>query len=104
MEIKYSSEDVSTFRETFEKNAEEKRMSVKVTIDGHRYEVGDFIPHHPGEKEAKGRTLRKYADQDITDVFFRYHAKPKRRERSQLILNLARQLGEYNGVKYLGPA
>lgn len=76
---------------------------VIVTIDGHRYDVTAFIPNHPGEKPAKNVSLKKYPDQDITQLFAEIHdVKPARKEKARGYLDQARQLGEYNGIKYLG--
>lgn len=73
-----------------------------VIIDGHQYDVTGFIPEHPGEKVAKGKSITKYPNQDITEIFKAIHAKPSRKEYAENILNQAREKGEFHGVKYLG--
>jgi cytochrome b involved in lipid metabolism len=77
---------------------------VIVTIEGHRYDVTAFIPNHPGEKPAKNVSLAKYPGQEISQLFTEIHdAKPGRKEKARGLLNQAREKGEYDGVKYLGP-
>lgn len=76
-------------------------MSVIVIIDNHRYDVTAFIPNHPGEKKDHG--IGNYNGQDITELFQRKHNKPTRRG-AFLLLEEARKSGEYQGIKYLGPA
>lgn len=74
-----------------------------VIIDNHKYEVSEFIPQHPGEKESKNRTIRNYNGDDISQLFVHLHdSKPSRKEARQL-LDTARKLGYYSGIKYLGP-
>jgi cytochrome b involved in lipid metabolism len=73
-----------------------------VTLHHHRYDVTDFIKHHPGEKPDKNRSITNYVGQDISTIFDLYHAKPTRREKANSLLDYARELGEYHGIKYLG--
>lgn len=77
-------------------------MSLIVTIDGHQYDVEGFIPDHPGEKPQKNKSITKYPNQDITEVFKAAHAKAPRHDLAEKILTQARENGECDGVKYLG--
>lgn len=77
-------------------------MATIVIIEGHQYDITNFIPNHPGENEKKNRSIQNYNNQDITELFQRKHAKAKRQE-AFAILEEARKRGEFCGIKYLGP-
>lgn len=77
-------------------------MSIVVTVDGHKYDVTEFIAHHPGEKPGRG--IGKYSQQDISQVFQDAHgSKDARLKAARSVLEGARNGQTTDGVRYLGP-
>ena len=76
-------------------------MSILLTIDGHQYDVCDFVNQHPGEGH-NGIYLEDFENQNVSEEFEYYHADKLTRAREWL--DKAKEHGEYNGIKYIGEA
>jgi len=64
-------------------------------IDGHKYDVSKFS--HPGEG-IREVYLYNYKNKDVSKELDHYHFTDEPWE----ILEKARELGEYKGVRYIG--
>tara|TARA_R100001163_G_scaffold65825_2_gene65304 strand:- start:3250 stop:3522 length:273 start_codon:yes stop_codon:yes gene_type:complete len=67
-----------------------------LTIEGHRYEVSAF--DHPGDG-IKGIEVHNMGGKDVSEGFEEYHMTDDPWE----MLQEARENGECDGIKYLGP-
>lgn len=64
-------------------------------IEGHKYDLFKFS--HPGEG-IRDVYLHHYKNKDVSEEFDHYHFTNEPWE----ILEKARELGEYKGIRYLG--
>jgi len=67
-----------------------------ITIEGHSYDVSGYISQHPGEG-IRDVYLRSFNGKDKSEDFNYYHMTNDPWE----ILEKARELGEYKGIKFL---
>jgi cytochrome b involved in lipid metabolism len=74
-----------------------------ITIDGHRYNMRGFLASHPGEKKEKNRSISNHANRDISTLFAEIHDSKASRRDARVYLQKARELGNFNGIVYLGP-
>jgi len=65
-----------------------------ISIDGYIYDVCNF--DHPGEG-IRDCYLNRYRNKEVSDEFFRYHMT----DEPDIILEQARELGMYEGVRYV---